>query len=144
MIAVDTNVLVYAHRKDMPHHERAFAEVRALAEGSAQWAIPWPCVHEFYAVVTNRRIFRKPSPPEQAWRQLDAWFGSPRLRLLAEAHNHAEQLRALTLAAGVIGAQVHDARIAALCLEHGVSELLTLDRDFSRFPQLATRSLISA
>jgi predicted nucleic acid-binding protein len=37
----------------------------------------------------------------------------------------------------IAGAQVHDARIVALCLQHGVKELWSADRDFGRFPILA-------
>jgi len=38
----------------------------------------------------------------------------------------------------IVGPRVHGARIAALCLQHGVRELWTADRDFSRFPQVKT------
>lgn len=38
------------------------------------------------------------------------------------------------------GLQVHDARVAALCLHHGVSELWTVDRHFGRFPNLTVRN----
>ena len=53
MIAVDTNILVYAHRKDATPHAQAAAAVTKLAEGKTAWAIPWPCVHEFLAIVTH-------------------------------------------------------------------------------------------
>ena len=53
MIAVDTNLLVYAHRAEGHFFEAAFRCVRALAEGRAPWAIPWPCVLEFYGVVSS-------------------------------------------------------------------------------------------
>jgi hypothetical protein len=49
-------------------------------------------------------------------------------------------LAGLLETSGVAGAKVHDARIAALCLSHGVAELWTADRDFSRFPSLTTRN----
>lgn len=62
MIAVDTNLLVYAHREDSPFHERAYAGIEKLAGGLAAWAIPWPCLHEFYAIVTHPRIY-SPSTP---------------------------------------------------------------------------------
>lgn len=80
MIAVDTNVLVYAHRREPVEHEEAFRLLRDLAEGTAPWAIPWPCVYEFFSVVTNPRIWRdRASTPHQAWLQLAAWFGAPGL-----------------------------------------------------------------
>ncbi len=93
MIAVDTNLLVYAHREDSPWHGRAFELVRALAEGAAPWAIPWPCLHEFLAVVTHPRIFDPPTPLEIALDQVEAWIASPSLVLLAEGPMHWERLR---------------------------------------------------
>jgi toxin-antitoxin system PIN domain toxin len=143
MIALDANVLIYAHRPDYPLHLKAREAVEGLASGSGAWAIPWPCVHEFYSAVTNRRIHQHPSTPDEAWEQIDAWSESPTLRFLGEAHDHLARLRQLTKASGVVSAQVHDARIAAICLSHGVSELITMDRDFSRFPALRTRSLLA-
>ena len=62
MIALDTNVLVYAHREDSPWHEAAHARVAELAEGRAPWVIPWPCLHEFLAIVTHPRIYGPPTP----------------------------------------------------------------------------------
>ena len=59
MIAVDTNILVYAHRQDSEWHPSAARVIRGLAEGTSAWAIPWPCVHEFLAVATHPRIFRR-------------------------------------------------------------------------------------
>lgn len=62
MIAVDTNILVYAHREDSLFHEQAYACLESLANGGAPWAIPWPCLHEFLAIVTHPRIYRPPTP----------------------------------------------------------------------------------
>ena len=141
VIAVDTNLLVYAHRKESRVHEAAFAIVRALAEGSQVWAIPWPCCYEFLSVVTNHRIWKDAATsPERAWQQLEAWTTSPRNRLLGEADNFFEVLSGLVQRPRVRGAVVHDARIAALCLAHGTEALLTRDRDFSLFPELRTRN----
>ncbi|HWD23571.1 MAG TPA: TA system VapC family ribonuclease toxin [Burkholderiales bacterium] len=137
MIAVDTNILVYAHREEAPFHEAARERLRQLAEGSALWAIPWPCLHEFLAIVTHPRIFLPPTPLARALDQVTAWLESPTLALLAEAGNHWEPLRTVLEASRVAGPQVHDARIAALCIEHGVRELWSADRDFGRFRGLA-------
>lgn len=136
MIAVDTNLLVYAHREDSPFHERAYGCLEKLADGRSAWAIPWPCLHEFYAIVTHPRIYSPPTPLEQALDQIDAWLESPALVLLAESGEHWPRLRALIGSSRISGPPAHDARIAALCLQHGVRELWSADRDFSRFPQL--------
>jgi predicted nucleic acid-binding protein len=61
VIAVDTNLLVYAHREDSPWHRRANEVVTRLAQGRGAWAIPWPCLHEFLAIVTHPRIYDPPS-----------------------------------------------------------------------------------
>ena len=66
MIALDTNMLVYAHRRESSFHESAKQRIAELAASGAAWAIPWPCLHEFYAVVTNLRAFRPASTIEQA------------------------------------------------------------------------------
>ena len=99
MIAVDTNLLVYAYRADSEWHERADGCIR---------------------------------------NQVDAWIESPSLVLLAEGQEHWSELRTQIEAGRIAGPRVHDARIAVLCLAHGVRELWTADRDFSRFANLAT------
>lgn len=136
MIAVDTNLLVYAHREDAPFHARALACIESLANAPGPWAIPWPCVHEFFSIATHPRIYAPPTPFAQALDQIDAWLESPSLVLLGESDMHWRELRKLITEGHIAGPQVHDARIAALCLQHGVKKLWSADRDFSRFPQL--------
>lgn len=138
MRAVDTNILVYAHRADSPWHDPAAARVRELAEGPAAWAIPWPCIHEFLAMVTHPRIYRPPTPAAAAIAQVEAWLESPSLVLLGETDGYWSELRSIVLAGRVAGPLIHDARVAALCVSHGVRELWTADRDFGRFPGVNT------
>jgi toxin-antitoxin system PIN domain toxin len=136
MRVVDTNILVYAHREEMPFHDRAQAIVRRLSEGNGVWAIAWPSIHEFLAVVTNPRLFKIPTPMEKAWSFFDVLGESPSLRLLSETSEHYATLRSILETSKTVGPKVHDARIAALCIEHGAEALLSADRDFSRFPSL--------
>lgn len=140
MIALDTNLLVYAHREEASLHQAAFEAVRGLAEGRAPWAIPWPCLHEFLAIVTHSRIFAPATPLARALDQVAAWLASPTLVVLSESAGYWQRLRQVVTKGRVTGAQVHDARVAALCLHHGVAELWSADRDFSRFPALRTRN----
>lgn len=133
MIAVDTNLLVYAHRTDSAFHAAAADCVASLAEGRAPWAIPWPCLHEFIAIATHPRIYAPPTPTARALDQIDAWLQSPSLALLSEQPDYWSELRKLVEAGRVAGPVVHDARIVALCRHHGVRELWTADRDFGRF-----------
>jgi toxin-antitoxin system PIN domain toxin len=134
MIAVDTNILVYAHRKDSPWHAEAADRIRFLAEGSQPWMIPMPCIHEFLSTVTHPRIFLPPSTLEQVFNQIRAWTGSPSLVIQSESPRHLTTLESLLRASRVLGPGIHDARVAAICLDHGVTELWTADRDFLRFP----------
>ena len=136
MIAVDTNILVYAHRSDSPWHAAADARVARLAESKVRWAIPWPCIHEFLAIVTHPRIFAPPTPVADAIEQIECWREAPGLALIGESPDHWNSLRRLVETGQVTGSRVHDARIAAICLQHGVAELWSADRDFSRFPAL--------
>jgi len=140
VIAVDANILVYAHRSDSEWHDLAAARIRDLAEGTANWAIPWPCLHEFLAIVTHPRIYAPPTPVPKAIAQIDAWLESPGLVLLAEGEAHWPTLRSMLTKGAARGPQIHDARVAALCRQHGVKELWTADRDFSRFPDVRPRN----
>ena len=140
MIAADTNILVYAHRVDSEWHEQAKARIESLAQGRVSWGLPWPCVHEFLAIVTHPRIYDPPSTVAEALDQVDAWLESPVAELLTETHEHWSALKELLVSGRVRGSMVHDARVAALCIAHGVTEFWTADRDFSRFPGLFTRN----
>lgn len=144
MIAVDTNVLIYAHRRETRMGEAAHALMTELAEGDRAWAIPWPCCYEFLSVTTNRRIWKdNATPPAHAWHQFQAWAASPSSRMIGETEDFEAVLGRFVQRPHVVGGVVHDARIAALCVAHGAEELLTRDRDFSLFPELRTRDPFS-
>lgn len=140
MIGVDTNILVYAHRRDSEWHAGAAETVRDLAQGTALWALPWPCLHEFFSIVTHDRIYSPPTTAPKALEQISAWLESPSVVLLSETEGYWPVLESLINGSKVTGPRVHDGRIAALCIHHGVRELLTADRDFSRFGRLKTRN----
>ena len=136
MRAVDTNVLVYAEITSSAHHRTARDLLASLAEGAAPWALPWPCAYEFLRVVSHPRIFHPPVPMSVAVTDLRALMTSPSLVLLRETELHRHIMEEVLEESGAAGNLVHDAHIAALCIEHGVSELLTGDRDFDRFGRL--------
>ena len=118
------------------HHVAARDLLRELAEDARPWAIPWPCVYEYLRVVTHPRVYHPPAPLRVALADLRAILASPSLVLLSETARHLDVMASVLEPLGVAGNLIHDAHIAALCLEHGVSELLTGDRDFARFPSL--------
>lgn len=112
MIAVDTNILVHAHRGDSPWHAAAHAAIAAQAESGEPWAIPYHCLVEFVSVVTRARAFGRPSTLEEALAQVDEWLRAPALVLLTERPESWAHLR----------------------------ELWTADRDYSRFKRLRVRN----
>jgi toxin-antitoxin system PIN domain toxin len=131
--AIDTNILVFAEIVSSPQHGRAREVLRRLTEGATAWAIPWPCLYEFLRVVTHPRVYHPPVPTDLALQDLRVVLESPSLVLLSETPRHADVMDELVRASGVTGNLIHDAHIAALCLEHGVTEIITGDRDFRRF-----------
>jgi len=134
--ALDTNILVFSEIRSSPQHGRALEVLRECSEGAAAWAIPWPCVYEFLRLVTHPRVYHPPVPREVALNDLRAVLASPSLVLLSETARHGEVMDAVVRESGASGNLMHDAHIAALCVEHGVSELVTGDRDFRRFSGL--------
>lgn len=138
MIAVDTNLLVYAHREDSDFHAEALHAILSLAEGSRLWGIPWPCVHEFISITTHPSIYAPPTTIGVALDAMEVWLESPFCRMIGEGMGYFQRLRELAEGGKVRGPMIHDARIAAICLHNGVTELWTADRDFSRFRPLKT------
>jgi len=136
LIAVDTNILVYATRPEAKHHSQAVRLISRLAEHSDPWAIPWPCIYEYLRVVTHPRVFSPPSELSEALESVERLRESPSLVMLGESPGHFRTMLRTLQDSGANGNLVHDAHIATLCIEHGVSELYTMDRDFSRFTGL--------
>lgn len=140
MIALDTNILVHARREEAAHHAEALHLLEGLASGREAWALPWPCVVEFLRVVTSPRVFDPPTPLDRALEDLESLLACPSLTLLGEGPGHRFHLRRLLEEGNARGRLVHDGHIAALCAEHGVREILTLDADFGRFPSVRARN----
>jgi hypothetical protein len=140
VIAVDTNILVHAHRRGTTHHEQALALLAALGEGPAPYALFWPSLYEFLRVVTHHRVFDPPSTTVEALEAIRDFLAPPVVRVLSETARHPSLLDRVLQESRVTGNLIHDAHLVALALEHGVHEILTLDGDFARFPQVASRS----
>jgi uncharacterized protein len=138
VIAVDTNILVYAHRAETIFHESAARCMRQLCEGQSPWAIPAACLSEFLATVTHPNKFKPASELSAAFAQINLWLDAPSARVLHSGVHHWQILSELARAAKLQGGQFHDARVAALCIENGVGVIYTSDRDFGRFKALKT------
>lgn len=139
MIALDTNLLVYSYDRSSVHHPRAIEAVREVIESPA-WGLPWSVVHEYLKILTEGRTSGGRVAPETALRSVDSMLAAPGVQLLAEPAGYWRVLRRLLVSSSATGPLIFDARIAATCIGHGVSELLTADRHFDRFPALRTRN----
>jgi uncharacterized protein len=140
VIALDTNILVHAHRIGTRHHEAALALLRRFGEGPAPYVLFWPSLYEFLRVVTHHRVFDPPSTAGEALEAVRDFLAPPVVRVLAETARHPALLDHVIRESRVTGNLIHDAHLVALALEHGVQEILTLDGDFTRFPQVASRN----
>jgi uncharacterized protein len=141
LIAVDTNVLIYAHRSELPQHDAALSALRELAEGAAAWALPVFVLGEFLRVVTHPRLLDPPSTGAQATAALDGLLEAASVQVLLPGARFWPLLREMVLDTRARGNLIHDAQIAAVCREHGVSTILTEDRDFRRFSGITVRRL---
>lgn len=141
MIAVDTNILIYAHREEFPLHRKAKARIVELAEGREPWALPVFCLGEFLRVATHPKLLDPPSTLEQATRALEKLLASPSLVLLSPGRNFWPLLAEIAKTADAKGNILYDAQIAAVCREHGVREILSEDRDFYRFKGITLHTL---
>lgn len=143
VLAIDTNLLLYAHVPSFAQHPRALAALERLANSGAAWAVSWPCAHEFGAVIANRDGRADALDAAAAVAILRSWERAPNFRFIDATRRHLAHFSQTLLLSQAGGGQVHGARIVATCLDHDVTELWNADRDDSRFPGLRTRNPLS-
>lgn len=141
MIAVDTNVFVYAHRAESPHHERAMQVVRNLAEGEAPWGLPVFVLGEFLRVVTHPRVYSPATTRQAALAAVEALLASPTVRLLTPGDRFWPLFREAVEEGQVTGNRIFDAQLVGVCREHGVGTIVSEDRDLRRFPSITLQTL---
>ncbi|WP_137146744.1 type II toxin-antitoxin system VapC family toxin [Mycolicibacterium sp. CR10] len=138
MRCVDTNVLVYAYRADLPENR----EYRELLEGWANddepLGLPDLVLSEFVRIATNRRVFREPTSSAEAWAAVDALLAAPACIMLRAGSRHWDLFRQLTSDIEARGNDIPDAYLAAYALENNAT-LLSADRGFARFSRLRWR-----
>jgi toxin-antitoxin system PIN domain toxin len=136
VIAVDTNVLVYAHRRESEFHSFCRSKLKELAEGLDPWTIPIFCLGEFIRIATHTKVFDPPSKLKQVLENIDSLLESPSLEILLPGEKFWDFFKREIIETNCKGNLVFDAQIAALCKEHGVNEILTFDQDFKRFDKI--------
>ncbi|HYQ78083.1 MAG TPA: type II toxin-antitoxin system VapC family toxin [Solirubrobacterales bacterium] len=135
MILADVNVLVYAHREDLPQHDRFSAWLREEIESGRSYALCDATLTGFVRVVTNGRIFDQPTPLHMAFEAVEDLREQPGAIHMNPGERHWALFTGLCSAVGARGNDIPDAYLAALAIESG-SELVTADRGFERFPGL--------
>jgi len=143
MIAIDTNILVYAYRSESVFHRQAYRALVDLMSKGTSWAVPWPCVYEFFAVVTNPKIFKTASSSGDAVFFFEGFAQTAAFEFLCEKESGWANFKEIVQRTGITSGKVHDAKIASVCLQNDVHELWTNDRDFSLFPALTTVNPLS-
>ncbi len=135
MILVDANLLIYAHVSTFSQHARARAWLDERLNGVAPVGLPWASILAFLRLTTNARVFERPEPISEAWRQALSWLEAERVWIPQPTERHREVLGDLLAAPGVHANLVPDAHLAALAIEHGLI-LCSTDGDFARFAGL--------
>ena len=139
MIAVDTNILIYAHRAAVPEHRAAQAAIQNACNSRGGWGIAVPSAAEFYSIVTHPSASGRPSRPEEAAAFMRMLEDDGGMLLLAQGPQFAQRLLQTATDLGVVGARVFDLQIAVCALDGGATELWTHDRAFVKVPGLRVR-----
>jgi toxin-antitoxin system PIN domain toxin len=135
MILLDANLLIYSHVKSFAQHSRAREWLDERLSSGGPVGFPWASVLAFVRIVTNPRVFARPEPVSDAWRQVEAWLDVEGAWIPVPGERHRVVLSALFGSVAMRANLVPDAHLAALAIEHGLL-LCSTDGDFSRFPGL--------
>jgi uncharacterized protein len=132
---LDVNVVLAAHRDDHPDHRLVRSWFDATLAGDEPFAVPAMVWASFLRLATNRRMFEVPTPLADAFAFIDATRAQPRHVPVDPGPRHLQLLKRLCEEADATGDLVPDAVIGAIAVEYSC-ELITLDRDFARFPSV--------
>ena len=135
MIALDTNLLVYAHRSAVAEHRAARRAVARASASAAGWGVSLPVVGEFWSVVTHPAARGRPSTPDEARRFLAA-LEAAGARIWMPGTGFATRLAQVAVSLSVAGPRVFDLQIALAAFEGGATQLWTADRRFVSVPGL--------
>jgi toxin-antitoxin system PIN domain toxin len=135
MIIADVNLLVYAHNKAAPLHERAREWWEDLMTRQQPVGLAWAVAFGFIRLVTHASVLVNPLTPLDAVARVRGWFAQPGVRVVEPGPRHMGVVEDLFRATGVGGSLTTDTHLAALAIEHQ-ADLHSNDADFGRFPGL--------
>lgn len=130
MIALDTNLLVYAHRAGLAEHRDARRAIERAAGREEGWGIAQPTLVEFWSVVTHPAATGRPSTAAEAKAFLQTLIRDGGGQVWLPSPGFDERLLDAAASAKVKGPRIFDLQIALLALEHGAREIWTHDRRF--------------
>jgi toxin-antitoxin system PIN domain toxin len=139
VLAPDVNILVYAHREELPEHGRCAAWLEEVATGDAAFGLFELVLSGFLRIVSHPRVFKTPTPIDVALAFAGELRAQSNCVLVQPGVRHWGIFEGLCRATGAKGNLVADAYLAALAIEAGC-EWITTDHDYSRFPGLRWRS----
>ena len=138
MILVDVNVLVYAHRPDAEDHFQYRDWLDRVLNSEATFGLADLVLSGVVRIVTNPRIFAKPTPLDVALQFAESLREHEGCLLVSPGDRHWSIFTGLCRGVGAKGNIISDAFHAALAIESG-AEWITADRDYARFPGLRWR-----
>jgi hypothetical protein len=136
VIALDTNLLVYAHRARTPEHRAARAALDRAAAIGTEWGVAYPCLLEFWAVVTHPAAAPRPSTPREASAFLAGLVEAGGLSVWIPRAGFWQRLHRIAVDLGVAGPRIFDLQIALISFESGATDLWTHDVGFVSVPGL--------
>ena len=139
MIAIDTNLLVYAQRRDTPEHRSARRAIERASTDHRGWGIPLPCLAEFWCVVTHPASSGGPSPAKEARGFLHSLVVDGGASIWTPGTGFWERLTQVASDMKIAGTRVYDLQIALIALENGATEIWSYDRSFAGLPGLLVR-----
>ncbi len=135
MIALDTNLLIYAHRAGTAEHRSARRAIEKAIGSRGGCGIALPSIAEFFSIVTHPAA-GQPSKPAAA-RGFLAALEDAGVVLLGPGPSFAIRLLQIAADLSVIGPRIFDLQIALCALDGGAGRVWTNDRRFVKLPGLA-------
>jgi toxin-antitoxin system PIN domain toxin len=138
MILPDVNVLIYAFRRDDPHHTLCNAWLTGVVADEGRFGVSPLALAALIRVTTNQRSYRNASTLSEAFTFCDYLLNQPNCQVVEPGDRHWSIFARLCRQTNTRGPRVTDAWFAALAIEWGC-EWITLDRDYARFAGLRWR-----
>lgn len=142
-LIVDANLLNYAYNAAAPQHNASREWLEGRLRATAGVGLPWPSLLAVLRITTHPRLFPQATGTSNARRQVEVWLSSDAAWIPQPTERHLAIFSSFLDLPGIRGGHVHDADLAALAIEHGLT-LCSADHDFARFPGLRWKNPLAA